>query len=163
MKKNLSIQNSEERNVTTVELNINDHSNTCWIDWDNLNIPRIDAVTFKLKQYKKEQKQTITYLNNKVKSLLEQIQEETNKLMSLNSLEDKIEEINSELRDSKTSKGVKVRINSTLEEVLIDSDVLDLLNKEDYTVLTIGNISVAKNNKSSQLAQYHEVNEEVFI
>ena len=139
MKKNLSIQNSEERNVTTLELQINDHVNTCWIDWDNLNIPRIDAVQHKLSHYKKEQKQTLSYLQNKIKMLQEQIVEETNKLMSLNSIENKLSEVNSTLRDSKTSKGVEIKLNSTGEVIMIDSDVLELMDESDYKLLRIGN------------------------
>jgi hypothetical protein len=162
MKKNLSIQNSEERNVTTVELNINDHSNTCWIEWDNLNIPRIDAVSFKLKQYKKEQKQTLSFLQNKIKMLQEQVLEETNKLMSLNSIENKLNEVNSSLRDCK-NKGIEIML-STGETTIVDADVLELIDPSDYKLLKVGEIPVAKSNKKvSELAQYHEVNEEVFM
>lgn len=139
MKKNLSIQNSEERNVTTIELTINDHVNTCWIDWDNLNIPRIDAVQFKLNHYKKEQKQTLSFLQNKIKMLQEQLQEETNKLMSLNSIENKLSEVNSTLRDSKNPKGVEIKLNSTGEIIMVDSDVLELMDESDYKLLRIGN------------------------
>ena len=138
MKKNLSIQNSEERNVTTIELTINDHINTCWIDWDNLNIPRIDAVQFKLNHYKKEQKQTLSFLQNKIKMLQEQLQEETNKLMSLNSIENKLSEVNSTLRNTKNTKGVEIKINSTGEVTMVDSDVLELMDESDYTLLRIG-------------------------
>lgn len=139
MKKNLSIQNSEERNVTTLELTINDHVNTCWIDWDNLNIPRIDAVQFKLNHYKKEQKQTLSFLQNKIKMLQEQVLEETNKLMSLNSIENKLSEVNSTLRNSKNSKGVEIKLNSTGEIIMVDSDVLELMDESDYKLLRIGN------------------------
>jgi hypothetical protein len=163
MKKNLSIQNSEERNVTTLELTINDHVNTCWIDWDNLNIPRIDAVQFKLNHYKKEQKQTLSFLQNKIKMLQEQLQEETNKLMSLNSIENKLSEVNSTLRDSKNPKGVEIILSSG-EITTVDADVLELIDPSDYKLLKVGEIPVAKSNKkASQLAQFHEVNEEFFM
>ena len=83
-----------------------------------------------------------------------------NKLNSIYSIKEKLRVKNQELRKP---KNIEVLVNATGETTFITSDVLDTLDKEDYTVLTIGNIPVAKNNKSSQLAQYHEVNEEIFI
>jgi hypothetical protein len=151
MKKFLVINHNDS--YTVIKQTINNVVETITIGWNMLNVPKLDAVTFKLNRVIESQEDTIKYLQNR-------LMEETNKLNSLKSIKQSLKEENRKLRKE---KGVNIRINSTGEETEVTSDVLDTLDKNDYTLLTIGNIPVAKNNKSSQLAQYHEVNEEFFM
>jgi hypothetical protein len=151
MKKFLTINHNDS--YTVIKQTINNVVETITIGWNALNVPKLDDIGFKLNHVIESQEDTIKYLQNR-------LMEETNKLNSLKTIKQNLKEQNRLLRKE---KGIEIKINSTGETTFITSDVLNTLDKEDYTVLTIGSIPVTKNNKSSQLAQYHEVNEEIFM
>lgn len=151
MKKFLNISHNDS--YTVIKQTINNVTETVTIAWNQLNVPKLDAIGFKLNRVIESQESTIKYLENR-------LLEEKNKLSSLKSIKQNLREENRKLRKE---RGIEVRVNATGETVLVTSDVLETLDKEDYTLLTIGDIPVAKSNKSSELAQYHEVNEEFFM
>ncbi len=126
MKKFLNISHNDS--YTVIKQTINNVVETITIGWSNLNVPKLDAIGFKLNNVIESQEDTIKYLQNR-------LLEETNKLNSLKTIKQNLKEENRKLRKE---KGVNIRINSTLEEIFIDSDVLDMLDKDDYTLLSIG-------------------------
>ena len=126
MKKFLVINHNDS--YTTIKNTINNVVETITIGWNQLNVPKLDAVTFKLNRVIESQEDTIKYFQNR-------LMEETNKLNSLKSIKQSLKEENRKLRKE---KGVNIRINSTGEETFIDSETLEILDPSDYTLLSIG-------------------------
>jgi hypothetical protein len=126
MKKFLVINHNDS--YTVIKNTINNVVETITIGWNTLNVPKLDAVTFKLNGVIESQEDTIKYLQNR-------LLEETNKLNSLKSIKQSLKEENRKLRKE---KGVNIRINSTGEETFIDSETLEVLDPSDYTLLSIG-------------------------
>ncbi len=126
MKKFLVINHNDS--YTVIKNTINNVVETITIGWNTLNVPKLDAVTFKLNGVIESQEDTIKYLQNR-------LMEETNKLNSLKSIKQSLKEENRKLRKE---KGVNIRINSTGEETFIDSETLEVLDPSDYTLLSIG-------------------------
>lgn len=126
MKKFLNISHNDS--YTVIKQTINNVVETITISWNNLNVPKLDAIGFKLNHVIESQEDTIKYLQNR-------LFEETNKLNSLKTIKQNLKEENRKLRKE---KGVNIRINSTGEETFIDSETLEVLDPSDYTLLSIG-------------------------
>ena len=126
MKKFLNISHNDS--YTVIKQTINNITETVTIGWNNLNVPKLDAIGFKLNHVIESQEDTIKYLQNR-------LLEETNKLNSLKTIKQSLKEENRKLRKE---KGVNIRINSTGEETFIDSETLEVLDPSDYTLLSIG-------------------------
>jgi hypothetical protein len=126
MKKFLVINHNDS--YTVIKNTINNVIETITIGWNSLNVPKIDAIGFKLNRTIESQEDTIKYLQNR-------LMEESNKLSSLKSIKQSLKEENRKLRKE---KGVNIRINSTGEETFIDSETLEILDPSDYTLLSIG-------------------------
>lgn len=126
MKKFLNISHNDS--YTVIKQTINNVVETITIGWNNLNVPKLDAINFKLNHVIESQEDTIKYLQNR-------LLEETNKLNSLKTIKQNLKEENRKLRKE---KGVNIRINSTGEETFIDSETLEVLDPSDYTLLSIG-------------------------
>jgi hypothetical protein len=126
MKKFLVINHNDS--YTVIKNTINNVVETITIGWNSLNVPKLDAIVFKLNRTIESQEDTIKYLQNR-------LMEETNKLNSLKSIKQSLKEENRKLRKE---KGVNIRINSTGEETFIDSETLEILDPSDYTLLSIG-------------------------
>lgn len=126
MKKFLVINHNDS--YTVIKNTINNVVETITIGWNTLNVPKLDAIVFKLNGTIESQEDTIKYLQNR-------LMEETNKLNSLKSIKQSLKEENRKLRKE---KGVSIRINSTGEETFIDSETLEILDPSDYTLLSIG-------------------------
>jgi hypothetical protein len=126
MKKFLVINHNDS--YTVIKNTINNIVETITIGWNSLNVPKLDAITFKLNRTIESQEDTIKYLQNR-------LMEESNKLSSLKSIRQSLKEENRKLRKE---KGVSIRINSTGEETFIDSETLEILDPSDYTLLSIG-------------------------
>lgn len=126
MKKFLVINHNDS--YTVIKNTINNVVETITIGWNTLNVPKLDAISFKLNGVIESQEDTIKYLQNR-------LLEETNKLNSLKSIKQSLKEENRKLRKE---KGVNIRINSTGEETFIDSETLEVLDPSDYTLLSIG-------------------------
>jgi hypothetical protein len=126
MKKFLVINHNDS--YTIIKNTINNVVETITIGWNSLNVPKLDAIAFKLNRTIESQEDTIKYLQNR-------LMEESNKLSSLKSIKQSLKEENRKLRKE---KGVNIRINSTGEETFIDSETLEILDPSDYTLLSIG-------------------------
>ena len=126
MKKFLNISHNDS--YTVIKQTINNVVETITIGWNNLNVPKLDAISFKLNNVIESQEDTIKYLQNR-------LLEETNKLNSLKTIKQNLKEENRKLRKE---KGVNIRFNSTGEETFIDSETLEVLDSSDYTLLSIG-------------------------
>lgn len=126
MKKFLNISHNDS--YTVIKQTINNVVETITIGWNNLNVPKLDAINFKLNHVIESQEDTIKYLQNR-------LLEETNKLNSLKTIKQNLKEENRKLRKE---KGVNIRINSTGEETFIDSETLEVLDPSDYILLSIG-------------------------
>lgn len=126
MKKFLVINHNDS--YTVIKQTINNVVETITIGWNMLNVPKLDAVTFKLNRVIESQEDTIKYLQNR-------LMEENNKLNSLKSIKQSLKEENRKLRKE---KGVNIRVNATGEETFIDSETLEVLDPSDYTLLSIG-------------------------
>jgi hypothetical protein len=126
MKKFLVINHNDS--YTVIKNTINNVVETITIGWNSLNVPKLDAIAFKLNRTIESQEDTIKYLQNR-------LMEESNKLSSLKSIRQSLKEENRKLRKE---KGVNIRINSTGEETFIDSETLEILDPSDYTILSIG-------------------------
>jgi hypothetical protein len=126
MKKFLVINHNDS--YTTIKNTINNVVETITIGWNTLNVPKLDAIAFKLNRTIESQEDTIKYLQNR-------LMEESNKLSSLKSIKQSLKEENRKLRKE---KGISIRVNATGEETFIDSETLEILDPADYTLLSIG-------------------------
>lgn len=126
MKKFLNISHNDS--YTVIKNTINNVVEVITVGWNNLNVPKLDAIGFKLNRVIESQEDTVKYLQNR-------LLEETNKLNSLKTIKQSLKEENRKLRKE---KGVQIRLNSTLEEVFVDSETLELMDEADYTLLSIG-------------------------
>jgi hypothetical protein len=126
MKKFLVINHNDS--YTVIKNTINNVVETITIGWNSLNVPKLDAIAFKLNRTIESQEDKVKYFQNR-------LMEESNKLSSLKSIKQSLKKENRKLRKE---KGVSIRINSTGEETFIDSETLEILDPSDYTLLSIG-------------------------
>lgn len=125
MKKLLDITHNDS--YTVIKNTINSFTDVITIGWNSLNVPKLDAIGFKLNKAIESQQDTVKYHEMR-------LLEEKNKLNSLKSIKQNLKEKNLEIRKT---KGVEIQLKSR-EITFVDSDVLEMLDPEDYKLLSIG-------------------------
>jgi hypothetical protein len=127
MKRNVNISHND--GFTKLELSL-DYKlvDTCFITWNTLNVPKIDAIAFKLRNIDEHQA-------TKIKELRELLMKEENKLNSIHSIQDNLKQESYLLRKQ---KGVLVQSLATGEEEWITSEMFEELDADDYKLLQIG-------------------------
>ena len=125
MKKFLEINHNDS--FTTIKNTINNFTDIITIGWNTLNVPKLDAIGFKLNRAIESQQDTVKYHEMR-------LMEEKNKLSSLKSIKQNLKEENVRLRKA---KGVEIILKSG-EITMVDSEVLEMLDPEDYKLLSIG-------------------------
>jgi pyoverdine/dityrosine biosynthesis protein Dit1 len=125
MKKFLEISHNDS--YTTIKNIVNNFTDVITIGWNNLNVPKLDAINFKLNRAIESQADTVKYHEMR-------LMEEKNKLNSLKSIKQNLKEENVKLRKA---KGIEIMLKSG-EITMVDSEVLEMLDPEDYKLLSIG-------------------------